>query len=345
MTQPPRIEDVVDYLGAHGWTVTTRWRNATVWSWGEFDVLVPPNDDLADTPARLRELVRCVADAEGRPPRTVGRDMAMPSVDVVSYRAPDSDGRVALPAGLRAVRAARNLVAASARELGAGEAVEALLEHSLLSLSEEVFGVDIALPVARGEQEPLGRATALRVLRTSTLVVAALRSADSLEQVLVRESLSEDACLALADLGGQHRESAFELGFRWSRLLPRPDDAVGFPRGAGQRLRAASKRSETEQTSAVGVVEGPVTSLSDDEEGTRWRIGVRGVLHVDDVASGRQRVVPVLLGDAHRYERALAAHREGRIVRVEGAVTVIRGARGITAGPTEFTVTDRTRTP
>jgi hypothetical protein len=273
--------------------------------------------------------------------------MAMPLVDIVSYRAPESNGRVALPAGLRAVRAARNLVAASARELGTGEATEALLEHSLLSLSEEVFGVDIALPVARGEQEPLGRATALRVLRTSTLVVAALSSADTtdLEQVLVRESLSEQACLALADLGGQDRNSPFQLGFRWSRLLPRPDDTVGFPRGSGSRLRAAGTRSDTEQSSAGGVVEGPVTSLADDEEGERWRIGVRGVLHVDDVASGRQRVVPVLLGDAHRYELALAAHREGRIVRVEGAVTAIRGARGITAGPAGFTVTDRTRTP
>ena len=327
---------MVDYLRARGWAVSGRWRGATVWSWQEFDVLVPPNDDLSDTPVRLRELMRCVADAEGRPPRVVGRDMAMPSVDVVSYRAPDSGGQVALPAGLRAVRAARNLIAAGAREVLSPEATDALLEHSLLSLSEEVFGVDIALPLTSDDPEPLGRATALRVLHTSTTVLQALNSADGLEINRVVHTRSE-ICLALADLGGPDRGSPFRLDFRWSRRLPRPDDAVGFPAGAGTRLRAATQKPAA--TTETGVVEGLVTSLADDEQGERWRIGVRGVLRVDDVATGRLRTVPVLLGSEQRYEQALAAHRERRPVRVEGTVTTIRNARGITAAAQGFTVT------
>jgi len=260
--------------------------------------------------------------------------MAMPSVDVVSYRAPDSGGQVALPAGVKAVQAARNLVMASAQEVLSPEATDALLGRSLLSLSEEVFGVDIALPIEADEPEPLGRTTALRVLHTSTTVLAALNSADAQEINRVVQDQG-DICRALADLG----ELPFRLDFRWSQQLPRPDDAVGFPDGAGRRLRAASRKPNVD---GRGVVEGPVTSLSDDEQGQRWRIGVRGVLHVDDVATGRQRVVPVSLGSAQRYELALAAHREGRVVRAEGAVTA--NGRGITAGDQGFSVTDRTRT-
>jgi len=261
MTQPPRIEDVVDYLRARGWTATGQWRGATVWSRREFDVLVPPNDNLLDSPVRLRELLQCVADAEGRPARAVSRDMAMPSVDVVSYRAPDSGGQVALPAGVKAVQAARNLVMASAQEVLSPEATDALLGRSLLSLSEEVFGVDIALPIEADEPEPLGRTTALRVLHTSTTVLAALNSADAQEINRVVQDQG-DICRALADLG----ELPFRLDFRWSQQLPRPDDAVGFPDGAGRRLRAASRKPNVD---GRGVVEGPVTSLSDDEQGQR----------------------------------------------------------------------------
>jgi hypothetical protein len=61
-----------------------------------------------------------------------------------------------------------------------------------------------------------------------------------------------------------------------------------------------------------------VHRLSDDENGERWRIGVRGVLHIDGKASGRRRLVPVWLHSAEEYDAALVAHREGRIVRAQG---------------------------
>ncbi|HEX3780802.1 MAG TPA: hypothetical protein VHX38_14135 [Pseudonocardiaceae bacterium] len=355
MTRSPRIEDVIDYLRAHGWAVTSSWRNATVWSWREFDVLVPPQDVMADTVTRLRELVRCVADAEGRSPRGVGREMAMPSVDVVSYRAEDLAGSVALPDGIRAVRAARDLIAACAREaLGeprptpdgrTPEAVGALLDRSLMSLSEEAFGIDIALPIEEDRTDPLGRRTALRVLHSSTVVLSAARSADpeAFEEVF-RAGISEEVCVALSDLAGQDRRSPFELDFHWSRLAPLADEAVRFPSGAGARIRAGSRRVGQVAETAVGVVEGPVTRLSDDEEGERWRIGVRGVLDVDGTATGRQRLVTVWLRDARDYEAALLAHREGRLVRVAGTITRTRGTRGITAAEAGFIVTDRTRT-
>jgi hypothetical protein len=338
MTGTPKVEDVLDYLRAHGWAMTGRWRNATVWSLHEFDVLVPPTDAMADTPGRLRDLVQCVAEAEGRTPRTVGRDIVLPAVDIVSYRARDTAESVTLPTGIRSLRAARDLVVACAQEVvtGTSETAGGLLDRSFLSLSEEVFGVDIALPYEEGSPEPLGRRTALRVLRSSTVVLAAAGSSDAnaFEQVF-REGVSVDVCAALADLAGQNREAAFELGFRWSRRAPLKDEAVEFPTGAGKRIRAAGKRIESPAEDAVGVVEGPVHSLSDDENGERWRIGVRGVLQVDGTVSGRRRLVPVWLRSAHDYDAALVAHRDGHVVRAQGVIT---STRGITAADNGFTV-------
>ncbi|MBP2326186.1 hypothetical protein JOF56_006571 [Kibdelosporangium banguiense] len=337
MTQTPKVEDVLDYLRAHGWTMTGSWRNATVWSLREFDVLVPPTDAVADRPGRLRELVQCVAESEGRTPRMVRRDIALPAVDVVSYRARDTTESVTLPTGMRSLRAARDLVVACAREVvvETSQTVGTLLERSFLSLSEEVFGVDIALPY-----EELGRRTALRVLRSSTTVLKAVGSPDedAFEQVF-REGVSKDVCVALADLAGQDRRGSFELGFRWSRRAPLKDQAVEFPAGVGRRIRAAGKRTEPPAEDAVGVVEGPVHSLSDDENGERWRIGVRGVLQIDGTASGRRRLVPVWLRSAQDYDAALVAHREGNPVRAQGAIT---NTRGVTAADNGFTVIRQT---
>ncbi|MEV4319766.1 hypothetical protein [Actinocrispum sp. NPDC049592] len=320
MTGTPRVEDVLDYLRAHGWAMTGRWRSASVWSLREFDVLVPPSDTMADTAGRLRELVRCVADAEGRTPRAVGRDIALPAVDVVSYRAHDFAETVTLPTGIRSLRAARDLVAVCAREEAAVDSAAALLDRTLLSLSEEVFGVDISLPY-----EDLGRRTALRVLHSST---AALDGAF--------EGVSTEVCVALADLAGPDRMSSFELGFRWSRRAPRAGEVVTFPRGAGERIRAATKRAV--QVDGVGAVEGPVQRLADDENGERWRIGVRGVLQIDGVAAGKRRLVPVWLRSASDYAAALEAHKTGRVVRAQGPVQ----GRGIAAADNGFTVTDGT---
>lgn len=337
-----KVEDVLDYLRAHGWTMTGRWRNASVWSLGEFDVLVPPTDAMADTPGRLRELVDCVADSEGRTPRLVGRDITLPAVDIVSYRTRDTDESITLPTGVRSLCAVRDLVVTCAQEVAVGtsETVEALLERSFLSLSEEVFGVDIALPYEQDRSEPLGRRTVLHLLRSSTAVLEAVGAfgTDTSEQVF-RTGVSKAFCIALADLAGQDRRAPFELGFRWSRRAPIKDQAVKFPTGAGERIHAAGKRTEPSTEGAVGVVEGPVHRLSDDEHGERWRIGVRGVLLVDDAAIGRRRLVPVRLSSAEDYDAALVAHREGHVVRARGVIT---SQRGITAADDGFTVIEPT---
>lgn len=318
--ETPPIGDISGYLRATGWTGTGHWRGAEVWSRDEFDVLVPPAE-LPDTATRIGELTRCVADAERRSTAAVRRDLARVRFDVVGYRGAGSTESV--PAGLRALQAVRDLLAHSARE-ALGDAADGLLERARIALGDEVFGADLVLPAEEG-----GRRTALRLLRTCTAVRRAADTGSAPDDV------PEPICLAVADLAGAGRAGAFELAFRWSPLDPRPHEVLAFPAGAGARIHAAATVAE----SATAVVAGPVTGLFDDEEGERRLIRVRGVLELDGTATGRRRTVPVRLPADTDYERAIAAHRDGRSVRAEGAVTDGR-TRGIAAAPGGFTVLD-----
>src|SRR6266567_6681410 len=195
MMLPPRIEHVTTYLAARGWAVSGHWRSANIWSRGEFDVLVPPDDTVTDAALRLRELVRCVADAEDRSPEAIWRDMTTPAFDVVSYRTREAVETLTLPMGADIMEAVRDLIAISAREsLGDNrislqgrppEAVRQLLGRSLLSLSGDTFGLDVRLPFD-DDPQPLGRRTALRVLHSSTAILYAARSSetDAFERVI-----------------------------------------------------------------------------------------------------------------------------------------------------------------
>ncbi|WP_433656852.1 hypothetical protein ACQPW1_36215 [Nocardia sp. CA-128927] len=351
MTRIPTIDGVVGYLRGHGWTITGQWRNASVWTWQDFDVLVPPSDVVADATTRLRELVQCVADAEGRSPAAIWRDMTAPAADVVAYRTSADPGSITLPAGARTILAVRDLITFCAQEAmdesGSmrhdipGSTVSALLEGSLLTLSDGIPGLDIALPIDPDDPDPLGRQTALRLLRGSDAVRQAAYSsdADAFEQIF-RQGISPAECEALAELAGPGETLAFELGFHWSWLMPRPEVSVQFPTGAGERIRRGGLRVDPAPLPPVGVVEGPVISLSDDPGSDRWHIRVRGVLVVDGAPVGRTRLVNVSLGDSGNYEVAITAHRDGHTVRAAGTVTGRPAGINVTAAG--FTVTDRT---
>ncbi|WP_330249355.1 hypothetical protein OG874_23790 [Nocardia sp. NBC_00565] len=353
MRQTLALANVTAYLRGHGWTVAGRWRSASVWSWQNFDVLVPPTDAAADVTTRLRELVQCVADAEKRSPDAVWRDMTTPAVDIVAYRTAGDPESVTLSAGTRTVLAVRNLIAACAREVlgeprptrrdAPSAAVGALLEQSLLTPSVGALGLDVAFPIAEGDPDPLGRRTALRLLHSSAAVRQAADSSETgaFEQIF-RQGVSPAECGALAELAGPGETSPFELGFHWSWLIPQQDEAVEFPPGQGEAIRRGSRREDQLTGPTAGIVEGLVISMSDDRGGARWHIKVRGLLEVEGAATGRPRLIDVSLGNSRNYEAAIEAHRNSRIVRAAGTMT--GRASGITVTAAGFTVTDRIST-
>ncbi|MFD6392860.1 hypothetical protein [Nocardia sp. NPDC060259] len=367
----PVIADVVDYLRDHGWTVTGRWRAADVWSRDEYDVLVPPSDTLADTAIRLRELIRCIADAEGLPERTIWRDITEPDLDIVTYRrADDTDPTVLLADGARALTALRDLVTHSAYAEVTNSPwrtpdsiptrVRWLLRDTRLTACTGPFGFEVAIPA--DHEQSLGRRTAARLLDTATVVRAAARSADSsVVAGPLRHNLGQATVGALADLAGDGDDTAFALDFRWSRSAPRLDESVTFPTGIGPALRDSPHTVEREPIptapldplplvaapppTEVGAVEGTVIGLSDDEHGDRWVVRIRGILRVDGVATGRTRAITVRLADAREYHVALAAHQGGKHVRAEGVVVDTGRTREITVAARGFTVLDQPPNP
>ncbi|MET1073240.1 MAG: hypothetical protein ABWY11_11395 [Umezawaea sp.] len=344
MTPAVRVDQVVEYLTAKGWAVTGHWRGADVRSLGDFDVLVPPGDGRGDVTPRLRELLECVADAEGRTPREVVRDMVAPAADVLSYRLrlPRS-GTVPFTAGFRAVRAVRDLVATCAFDVSSDPAdrdvAGDLLDRTALSTAEDGFGLDVLVPVLH---DGLGRRATLRVLRTSAAVLGAAVSPDPAAwRDLPWHGLVDDVCGSLADLAGEHRASAFELAFHWALALPsgEPDAVLSFPADFGVRARARRKRVEP-VTAERALVRGRVTRLAQDHAGRRV-VTVRGALVVDGGPVGRERAVRVRVADQETYLLAIEAHRAGDEVRAEGAVESTGTRYGIAVEPGGLTVAER----
>lgn len=340
MTDFPRVDQVVNYLTAKGWGVTGHWRGADIWTRHEFDVLVPLGDDTADTGARLRDLLVCVADAEKRAPRSVARDMVFPGADVVSYRvALPEFTTVPLGAGLRAVKAVGELITTCARataedlpDTGARTPGQ-LVERTSLSTADEGFGFDVFIPVHHEAVPRFGRATTLRLLRTSN---AALTT-DS----WTADDVVDDVSSALADLAGERRGSPFDLAFHWAAALPaeQEDTLLRFPADFGANTRA--RRKGAVPVAARGTVQGRVTRLSND--GMRRVVTIRGAFTLDGRPAGRERAVRVRVNDPRSYLAAVEAHGAGLLVRAEGEAEAVGAKHGIAVGPGGFTVVDRER--
>lgn len=352
MTSPPDIELVIGYLRTRGWSPSGTWRNASVWTWREFDVLVPPTSTVTDFAMRLRELARCVADAEDRSPEAVWRDLTTPATDTIAYRMlPDGIPRNAA-AMTHSIVAVHDLIATSAQAvLGTATPAEVmtvpgqvqrLLEDAALRLRDDVPAMEVSLPIDSGDPESLARRTVSRLQSTcATLRHAIDASETTAAESLARYEISAAECAALARLAGPDHSQPFEVGFRWSWVAPRTDTTVEYPAGTGGRLVYLGRRSARQRDySAVGVVTGSIVGLHDDPDGARWQAKVRGTIEIDGADRTTTRTVTVALGDSGNYATASAAHLRGHRIRAAGTVS-FKGRRAeIIVAPGSFTVED-----
>ncbi|MEU1208429.1 hypothetical protein [Nocardia sp. NPDC005825] len=354
MHNNPPIDDVVRYLSAHGWTVSGRWRNGSIWSLGDFEVLVPPSDSMIDTRSRLRELTLCVADAEDRSPEAVWQDLRAPALDVLSYRTAQDAESIEFSAASRTVLALGELISVCAAEVIDGarslipgvtttrDRVRELLNESRLSMTGKPLTLKVGFPIGDGDPNHVSRRTTVRI---STMSAAVLQAADVPEahstEYLARHGVSAAECRAFAELIGPDNPQAFELDFHWSWLAPRPDETVSVPAEAGERVRGLSNRRARQQPEPVsGVVRGSIIALSDDPGGARRRIKIRGTLELDGAAAEGIRTVTVTAPDDRTYATALSAHRDGHTVRAAGSTTRHRRGTEITVASDGFTVID-----
>ncbi|PKV79166.1 hypothetical protein [Nocardia fluminea] len=344
MVDPPHLDDVIGYLQAQGWTPQVPWRNGWVWSHGEFDVLVP-DGEVADFTARMRALVRCVADSEQRSAEVVVRDIVSGGVDIVGYRA--GEGEVSLDAGTAALAALRSLLVTCAYQVAGSEirissmrrrAVAELLDDTTLLPRRDTFGFDVFLA---GPGSRLGRGSAIRLLD----LAATVRGAAQEERFGIAHEIRYDTVELFSALGSaEHSPMRFELNFRWSHQVPRPDVAVEFSSSAVARLPGlidhavassplpADRLASLPGPDSPAVIEGVVVGL--DNDGGPKAI-VRGVLVVDETTTGRRRRVTVRLRTADEYAKALTAHSSLARVRATGTFD---GRRDLQVSENGFTV-------
>lgn len=337
-----QIADITSYLVQTGWSrLAETPRGAVIWGDAEDrQVLVPPRDGMGDGELRVREIVKMLSEAEGRPEYDIVADIDAPGTDVQRYRvfpAGVPSGFVPLAFGADIVRTLSVLFAESARAVLESErdedrqaAVDGLLRRIRLGVpAAGSYVVTVHLPA----DDPLARRTGLRL---ADGVAAARRELDGLPTAT---GLSADLCTALSELAGPEGDSPFEVGFGWARGVPAAVSAstVSFPGGAGERLRRAAARIRQRAEPGDAVLTGHIVDLHDDGGEDRWRVRVRGAF-TDASGAGARRVLWVRLADERTYRRALDAHSAKRTVRARGSLARAGRRTELVTSPEGFEV-------
>jgi hypothetical protein len=339
------LEDITSYLDVNGWErQPDGWRGALVWAFDDRQVLVPDRDGYADGPRRVREIVRMLAEAEGRTPAEVAADIAAPTADVQWYRAPavTTDGLSAMAMGLTGIRdvlaAAARVVVDGPRAEFAGTAPKPVRELLAAvkvgpgSVSGDVLTVRV--PLERNEPDSLARRTLLLLHQVMPLVRDAVEAAgdggnaEGFDE-LVRDGVSADLCAALARFSGPHPGLGFDVGFRWARAMPAeaPERVVAFGPGSRRALRTAANRLKRLRSGEASVT-GFVGMLFDNGIEDRFRVQIHGTVLAD---SGRSRNgLWVRLPDEATYDRAVEAHRARTRVRAEGVLRIVHDRHELT---------------
>lgn len=190
------------------------------------------------------------------------------------------------------------------------------------------------------DSEPLGRQVSLQLHDAISAAQVAMtrstpRDLEAFDRA-VTSGVSAQLCGALSRLAVKRSSGEFEVTTRWGHGLRSglPSDTVHFGSGAAAILAAAARhlrdvRITAEPAEVTGLVDslhGPARSGAGDE----WRIKMRGDLTMrGETESGR--AVWVRLNGRNDYDRAIAAHREQRPVRVTGVLAASGGRVQVTA--------------
>jgi hypothetical protein len=332
------VAEIAGYLRDSGWQRhSVEWRGASIWSFGEDEVLVPGRDGMGDGDLRVREIVGVLATVEQRPREEIAQDIRMPWADSQWFRIfPEGlpSGFTTLRYGIQlltgvegALRAAARSVVEGPRLAFRGDApasVEQLLARVQIGAGiPGSYVLPVRVPLD-GPEDGLGRLVTLR-LHAAVSVLSGIRETSENDE-LVSAEISADLCESLGDLGGERGQSPFEIRFRWARKLRAevPEASYDFQSGAGAVIRGKADELRRLSTSDTVTVTGSILGLRhEDSHDDGWSIEVRGEVVI---ASVTRRTIWARLPDRTTYESAIAAHRAGRRVRVRGVVSS-RGRR------------------
>jgi hypothetical protein len=275
----PSVEDVRTYLRESGWQRRPRtWNGASIWWHADgFEVLVPADDELADTKLRVSEILATLTIAEKRSAADIAGDIATPFDDVQVYQTSPDGGMASLPGAL-----AGEVLQTIRLGPGRPDGQMFIVRIPVHALSGQPEG-------SQGNGAPLGRQIGLQLHAALLAMRAAAARATDQNLIVFDEAVpagvSANMCEALSGLAGRQHAEAFEIAFRWGRGLPSavPADNVRFPGGTGAVIRAGASRLRELSALGARTITGMVESLHGKSPGEdRWEIKVRGELLVND---------------------------------------------------------------
>jgi hypothetical protein len=354
--------ELTGYLASRGWRREGSWRGAGVWALESSGrLLIPDHREFQDDGELLADAVRKLAGYEERPEGELLLDIEEPMVDSQFFRMyPEApSGTTSLPSGVKAVQGIQELMKTAARTVEEGPQmlferrssrdVETFLDTIMLgSATPGSYILTARVPVAAPYQPQLGlwelstaprrpggvtgRAVlsrlheAIAAARDAAKIVAQGHEGPDVFDDRIAAGISANLCKALADLGGQSRDHAFDIGFTWARGLPghEPTEPVSFTGSMAAALARAGDSLERLAKSGRGRIIGRVETLN-LSQGESPRIKVVGEFRAEDGEPVHRSLwVIVSMG---QYNRAIEAQRVGWRVDAEGRLVTANRRR------------------
>jgi hypothetical protein len=341
--------EMAAYLRAKGWRqVADLAGKGSLWllktDSREFDVTLPARRELGDYVLRIAEVLRTVADAEGRSQIDVMRDVQTTTADLIRVRAPSrnaENGTLPLDQAVAFVERSRDLMLAAAcaaidkRPVYAKRKAQQAMDylgHVLMGQTERgSYVLTILSPVApelRPAQEsllPVEPEDPYERVVTRTLMVglkalneaarqAAAEGKMTPFQEAVSRGVSANLCDALVGLSSVSTGEGLDIQVSWSRTRPVDEatpvrvmldsDSIPLIEEAARQFRETASTDDFE-------VDGVVTRLDRSPAATEGDVTITGHLE------GQMRRVTLRLSE-DTYRHAIQAHEERRPVRCTG---------------------------
>jgi hypothetical protein len=231
------LRQMADYLISMGWRLEEQISNkATIWDSpdGRHEIWVPLRRDFRDFQRVLESSFLTLEEAEGRPLQSVLRDMALRWADVTRFRVNTGNfgtGSIPLPAGMKLLDAARDIISASVRWLTEKKAVYYTRPHERVSeflrhlqMGQTEVG-SFVLTVISPLAEPNASFSRQAISQVYAAVSAAKELAEkaiatnSIERTFssaVDRGVNANLCEALTSLGALSPDGQVEVRFSWA---------------------------------------------------------------------------------------------------------------------------------
>jgi len=318
----------------------------------EFDVTLPAKRELGDYVLRIAEVLRTVADAEGRSQADVMRDVQTTTADLIRVRAVSrnvENGTLPLDQAVAFVERSRDLMLAAAcaaidkrpvfAKRKAQQAMDYLGHVRMGQTESGSYVLTILSPVAPelrpaqqsllpvGLEDPYERAVTrtlmvgLRALNEAARQAAAEGNMTPFQEAVSR-GVSANLCDAVVGLSTVSTGEGVDIQVSWSRARPIDEatpvrvmldsDSIPLIEEAARQFRETAPADDFE-------VEGVVTRLDRSPAATEGDVTITGYVE------GQMRRVTLRLSQV-TYSQAIQAHEERRPVRCTGEL--VREGRG-----------------